>query len=479
MPLKFIKTKFNSFLNKGKSKPILIFISSYTDTPVLSMLANQLIEKQENVLFIMRNHDEQLLAKIKLFIPNFTNKYLVIEHEAKEISPINENEIPFERIAKKYEDFDLCLNTLKALYILQYTELFIAQQLILKIQPKILIVPEDGISANSCLIHAAIQSKIPVLNVPYGYGSHYDLENALHQKQIKGELYTAEEGAGKAVKKYYPHWVKSGKFAGAILLNPHFILAMEELKLAIQNPWTVHGGAATKIAVESQIMLKHYINEGIPSQKLSLTGTPYCDYLKTRIDVDKRYQEVFLRSEKIAKDKTSILICWPPSYHAERAEQCQYATYEELTITVISYLAKLKNVTVTLTIHPAVQPEFVKLLKEFNVKISTDYILSELIKHDIYVSCFSSTIRWAIAAAKPVINYDFYQFNLLDYQEAPGVLNAKSFAEFQQLANKLTADEDYYQKIALLQKRHAEDWGILDGLNFERIYSLIKQLSHT
>ncbi|ASQ46423.1 hypothetical protein [Legionella clemsonensis] len=475
MSLNFIKKIINS--TKKNAKPIMIFISSYTNVHVLSMLAKDLIAEQENILFIMQTYDENLLNKIKFFIPNFTNQYLVIDDEANEVPYINEEQISFENIQQKYQDFDVCFNTFKALYVIQYNLLNVANYIIRKNQPKILIVPEDGISSNLCLIEAATKAEIPVLDVPYGYGSYYDLENALAQKQLIEELYSEKEGAGQAVKEYYPHWVKSGKFAGSILLNPHFILALEELNLSVQNPWTVHGGAATKITVESQAMYDHYLNEGIIENKLCLTGTPYCDYLRAEIDSNKLYKEAFLSSKKIHKEKTSVLICWPPSYHAERANLCEYATYEELTKSVLDELTKLINVSITLSVHPAVQREFMELLKNFNVRISTDYILSELPKHDIYISCYSSTIRWAIAVAKPVINYDFYKFRLRDYQGVPGVLNVETASAFQQTVNKLITDEDYYHKIALSQKAQAERWGLLDGLNFKRIYSLIMELT--
>lgn len=480
----FIKiiSKLNLFSkNKKSSQPILIFISSYTDTPVLSMLANKLMQKEESILFVMRSHDEKLLNKIKLFMPAFNDQYLVIEQEAQKlINPINQDNFSFEKIIKKYEKYDFCFNTFKALYLIQQKELSLSKKIIHQYKPKLLIVSEDGISANSCLIKAAIHEKIPVLDVPYGYGSHYDLENALYQRQLnKEELYSAEEGIGEAIKKYYPQWVKTGRFAGSLLLNPYFILSLEELDISIKNPWTVHGGAASKIAVESKAMLKHYLREGIPQEKLILAGTPYCDYLKTAIDSDSAYQKAFSTSEKIHKNQTSILICWPPSYHSERGNLCEFSSYEELTMAVLGQLTKIKSTAITLSIHPAVQPQFLELIKKTEINISEDYILDELPKHDMYVSCYSSTIRWAIAAGKPVINYDFYKFNLNDYEDAPGVLRVENFNEFQSLAKRLIVDDQYYQQLALLQKKHASTWGMIDGLNFDRIYALINQLTLT
>ena len=37
---------------------------------------------------------------------------------------------------------------------------------------------------------------------------------------------------------------------------------------------------------------------------------------------------------------------------------------------------------------------------------------------DIYIAFASATIRWAITAGKPVLNYDIFQYNYEDYNAA-------------------------------------------------------------
>ncbi len=471
--------KFNTpDKNLKNRQSIFIFISSYTSAPVLSMLAAGLIDEKEKVLFVIQKKDDYLINKIKFFVPGFTNQYLVIDEETqKNISSLCNSKVSFEEVSKKYSQFDFSLDTFKALYESQLNEINILMKILSQHNPKLLVVPEDGISGNFALIKAAFSLGIPILDLPYGYGSHRDLENALYEKQLKEKLYNTEEGIGALVKKYYPQWVKKGKFEGCILLNPHFIVVLEELGISVKNAWTIHGGYADKLAAESQAMYNHYLNEGLSKEKIILTGTPYCDYIKKVIDSNIDYKKAYLNSKKIYKNTTSILICWPPSYHNERGHLCEYSSYEQLTKMVLNQLAKIKNARVTLNLHPAVQSQFLTFIKNTNINISKEYILDEIPKHDIYISCYSSTIRWAIAARKPVINYDFYNFNIKDYSEPPGVLRAENNEKFNLLLNKLITDDQYYQQIALLQKGSSSDWGMIDGQNFARIYNLIKKLT--
>ncbi|HAT1806326.1 TPA: hypothetical protein I8Y86_001969 [Legionella pneumophila] len=454
-------------------KPIAIYVNSFTDAPVLAMLACQLIVKKENVIFVLAEQNESLVSRILSFINDFNGMFVFLSelnvHEKKDLSD------KVKEVENRYQKYNLNFDILRALYISLSEELSKFEEFFMTHKPKLLIVGEDGISSNACLIQAARSKKIPILDIPYGYGSYMDLENSLDQKSKNEELYHSDDGAGLAVKDKFPHWIKKGKFSGSILLNPYFILAREELQIKLYNPWTVHGGYANVLGAESKVMLNHYLKEGVQPKKLVLTGSPYCDYLKTCLDLNNRNLET--SNNHNLDNQKSILVCWPPSYHNERSKLCEFDTYEDLTSAVFKFLSQLKNVTVTINLHPAVQPEFKNFVESFNINISTSYILDELVKHDIYISCYSSTVRWAIALGKPVINYDFYQFNLNEYDEAPGVLKVSKQEEFEHVMKLVLEKDQYINEIQTSQKQISTDWGMIDGLNFERIYKEINKLT--
>ena len=56
---------------------------------------------------------------------------------------------------------------------------------------------------------------------------------------------------------------------------------------------------------------------------------------------------------------------------------------------------------------------------------------------DLYVASVSSTIRWAIACGKPVINYDVYRYRYTDFLNLEGVLVIEEQNEFREIVQRL------------------------------------------
>jgi len=95
---------------------------------------------------------------------------------------------------------------------------------------------------------------------------------------------------------------------------------------------------------------------------------------------------------------------------------------------------------------------------------------------DFYVASVSSTIRWAIACGKPVINYDVYRYRYTDYLGLKGVLTIEEQDEFLDLLQRIATDSVYRNEIAEFQKIDAPRWGNLDGKAGQRIVGLFDEL---
>jgi hypothetical protein len=92
---------------------------------------------------------------------------------------------------------------------------------------------------------------------------------------------------------------------------------------------------------------------------------------------------------------------------------------------------------------------------------------------DLYVASISSTIRWAIACGKPVINYDVYRYRYTDFLSVPGVIATEERDEFQALIKRFADDKAYLTQIATQQRAVAGRWGRLDGNSSQRIVELL------
>ena len=115
-------------------------------------------------------------------------------------------------------------------------------------------------------------------------------------------------------------------------------------------------------------------------------------------------------------------------------------------------------------------------LESERIRIGPSDTASLIAMGDLFVASVSSTIRWAIAAGKPVVNYDVYRYRYDDYVEVPGVLILEEQTEFADTMRRLTTDPAYLAEIALRQQSVARSWGVLDGDAGRRMIALFESL---
>ena len=345
-----------------------------------------------------------------------------------------------------------------------------------KIKPSVMVVAENGIAGPLTLIAAAQQLSLPVAILPYGYGTQRDFEIALAAKAAREPLERADGPLGDAIRTLAPEWIKTGEFEGALLLPAEYVVALESAGIRIHNAWVVHGGMADRLLAESPHMFDLYCAEGLPQSKLVLTGSPYGDFVREALAQAPAASAAFRQPRKIDPSATRILVSWPPSYHGERAQHSEFPTYADMTRIVLQRLAQLPNTRVTVSAHPAVTASDRAMIASSGVDVSDEYVLRLIPKHDIYVSYFSSTIRWAVASGKPVLNYDAYKLGLDVYDQAPGVLTTPSLDRLIAAAGDLTS-ESAFARLAGQQIEVAGRWGLLDAPAMPRILAELDRLA--
>lgn len=357
------------------------------------------------------------------------------------------------------------------------TRVAAAQRVLEEIDPAIVLVSEDGISGPAAVMAAARSLDLPVVDLPYGYGTQDDLEVALEEKAINGELIQADSWLGRLIAWLAPAWIKKGRFAGAIIFPPGYIAAREALGMTLRNAWIVHGGYADRLLVESEQMMDLYRAEGLPEKKLVLTGSPYCDTMFSSLKRSTEATAAFRSPRTVEPGKLRLLVSWPTSYHASRAAKCEFSTYEEMTKEILAWLNALPGCQLTVSLHPAISAAVRKDIGQLGLKISGEYVIDLIPKNDIYISYFSSTQRWAIACGKPVVNYDAYHVGLNIYDQAPGFFNALTFEDFKRTMLHLTSSMAAFEQCAARQIPIAERWGLVDGNCMQRMLTELDRLS--
>lgn len=345
-----------------------------------------------------------------------------------------------------------------------------------ELAPSALVVTEDGVTSNFRLLAAARHLSVPIIVVPYVLHAKFHFDVDMEQKERAGDLRIATGWNRVVLRTIAPQWLKTGRMADAIFFPPAFILAFEALGVSVPDPWTLHGGIADILCVESEVMKQHYIREGVPLSKMAVTGSPFTDEVMDSLALDERARWAFRQPRWIEPERPRILVTWAVDRHAVRGQFSEFSTYAEMTRAFFRYLAGLKGVAVTVSLPPGCTTEDRLLVENEGFCVSNDNFISLIARNDILVAQNSSTRRWALASGKPVISYDTY--NMEHHQlDAPGFITTRSFDDVKTHLERLTKSPDAFAQIAAAQCGVAENWGIMDGRCTSRIAELIARVS--
>lgn len=309
-------------------------------------------------------------------------------------------------------------------------------------RPKCLIVGEDGVGGNLAWISVARSMGIPVVILPYEYSG---VDQVIQAIRPSIQDYRADGVVGRAFSLIHPRWVREIDGQKTLRLPLRFALGYEFAGVAPHNPWTVHGGRAHMLLAESTQMADHYDREGLPKAKIAVTGS---------LAFDDLYES--LQTATAPGTSLRILCALPPDYTEARGPM----PYSALVSHWLNQAQKHGSVTVQA--HPSAR----KSLENIGVEFDTRDITTLIAENDLLITSVSSIIRFALAARRPVLNFDCYRFNYPDYVDAAGCVTVETLADFDvKLAEICYAIEPYRIRAAA----DAQRWGVVDGKAANRI----------
>lgn len=224
------------------------------------------------------------------------------------------------------------------------------------------------------------------------------------------------------------------------------------------------------LLAESKAMQRIFTREGVPVEKQKLVGSIYADIV---------YREL-QKSEYLARTDRGyarILLSLPPSYHDEKSRITELDTYQKTIEKMVSEIRQsAPQCELIVSLHPAAAAEITDMIKGFGVEISDRWILEEIGRNDIFISTFSSTTRWALAAKKYVLNYDMYNFNLPTYDTVPNFFSCTQIAELAAHLDGIVKQDDAVMARHQKMFDRADEWGMMDGRNAERIWDYLNDL---
>jgi hypothetical protein len=346
------------------------------------------------------------------------------------------------------------------------------QKLLLRSAASLVLMFEDNAGYDTAIWTAVAGAhSVPTVILPFTVADRLEAKEALYQDP----RYWADEGIyNRLAKGIAPDWVDLYHDRPLLRRTGISVLAAEATGHAPSEPWVLNGNEGSVIAVESRAMYQHYLGQGISQTRLEITGSLTDDLLCSARENSDR-----IRHQLSLKPNFPTLLCaFPPNQLSANRPDCEFDDFRKLSDFWMGELLKLKRWQVVVKPHPALKQDEVEYLKKFDLLVS-DFDTTSLIPIcDLFNTSVSSTIRWALACGKPVLNFDVFKYRYRDFVSEPAVIHAYSCEEFSAELNRLTTSKDALKRCKIDAEAAAPNWGLLDGGSTERIMRLFARLTN-
>lgn len=370
-------------------------------------------------------------------------------------------------------------------FLLDRIELKESQKMLKRIAPDLVVIPEESVQTNIIFFtKAARELKIPCFVYPFCLAGSEEFAEVYYTKPA----YDARRRAVRKVFSYlfFKEWLFRYRNRVLIPLPLRRIFFFEFHRLTPNNPWSLNSGFISGVLVESIQMFLYYEKEGVPRSRLHLTGSIDHDIIaKRKVDpasfLENNLDKMdFISPSNSWKGKIGIVACAipPDQFGSGVPELCKMTSYLELLTSFIDPLKSLTDYLVVFSFHPSSNFEFNRnaLSSIFPEAVIYKGDVTELIcASDLYIASVSSTIRTALTAKVPVLNYDAYQYRYSDFTNIAGVETVYFLEEYISFIEEFIVKGPKFLYVLNACKENAFQWGLTDGKATERIFNVLSQ----
>lgn len=336
-------------------------------------------------------------------------------------------------------------------------------------QADLIVLPEENLLAHSQLFVRAIhQCGGKALVFPFTVADHREWAEAFGRDPgfRPGRLKRA------LIRRAFPNWMMLYK--GEWLAFPlPYILLNEWLGMAPPKPWVLNSGHADKIVLESRFLLDYGLRAGLAREKMVVLGAAYLDRIYESEQLASQRRMDLRRDLKVPPTQRFVLLSLPPDQFLAHHGEWEFSSYPRLTDYLIGFLSAMPEVTVLVSPHPRISESELERLSRAGANILREPIFELMPLCDLFVACASATIRMAVAASKPVINFDCYSLGYEDFKGIPGVSSATTREEFEACSISLLGSSEALGKAAREVSDYRKANYEIDGNAGDRIISFI------
>ena len=345
----------------------------------------------------------------------------------------------------------------------------------------LVLIGDRHVGWETALIRAANQQGIPSLIVPFALSSRESSAEWRLKRSDANRRYGMQSLSNRIAGKLFPNWVY--EYEGKRLLFYPGTRAIVALILGMmpENPWALGGGAATRMAVESSHLRRMFVQQGVPEEKMVVTGKPSVDQMYEAMQPARQH---FIREELGIPEAGHVLLCALPAYpQSDGRDSTSWSRHLQETEFLLATFAQLKNVSVVLSLHPKSSPlDYQHLANQYGAVMAKRRIYELIPVCDVFVATVSSTVMLAIGTGKPTVVISFHGSYDEFYDNLPGVIVLRSPDQLKSTLSRLFSDPQYYNQLAEAQRQQASEWILLDGKCTERVveelYGLIEDSVH-
>jgi hypothetical protein len=345
-----------------------------------------------------------------------------------------------------------------------------AQRVLSAAAADLLVLFEDHAEyATGIWIDMANRMSIPSVILPYTIADQLEPAEAY----VLNENYWPDRGIYNQLAEIaFPHWLYQHRDRWLLRRPGVRLMAAEALGVAPPTPWILNSSRATAIAVESKAMQEHYIAHEIPEAQLVATGSVTDDLIYRALE----QKDELRRRLGLDPGKPVLLCSLPPNQLSVPRPQCQFSDFRSIVDFWLNELKRAAGWEIVVKLHPAMRPEDIDYVRTFDVRVSDLETTSLIPLCDLYNPSVSSTIRWALACGKPVLNYDVFGYSYREFASEPAVLTVFDRDAFSSALGRLTQDSESLRDLTGRAAEAASRWGMNDGRSMERILALFDSL---
>lgn len=349
-----------------------------------------------------------------------------------------------------------------------------AERLMARLRPAALLVFDDRAPRPEMVVlHKAAEAWVPSVLVPFAAST---LESdALSRRDSLDHL--VEAGHLRTLKRVFatrlPNQVADGGWGRMFFFGLWETLALACVGLADTNPWAHGGGKVSGVAVFGEADRLALMGLGVPAERIRVTGQPSLDELH-RARTEKGSVRATI-AEKYALDAEKAWIACAVPHTAEH----NLRSWEDHMVETEALFLAMANsgAQVLLSLHPKSRRETYAELAELDgMRIISEPLAAVLPAADIFVSGYSSTVRWAALLGIPTVIADLAQIRYTMYNGLTSAPNVTSAGELTQVLSSLARSPEQRARIGEQLSREAAEIGLLDGGACRSIRSMIDEL---